>query len=128
MRKAVITLGERVLLKRVDATSVISLIKETLAIVRDAPLLEAASLRGVVKQVIERVGAGVDGVSGTPDDIIPIETVRKIGAMLESKLLDDLLDTLVAPVKAACGGCSSFMRRRSGPVRPQPLPESKAPK
>lgn len=120
IRKAVLTLAERVLLKKVDATSVYALIQEAWAVVKEAVHLDADTLRAVFKTVLQRVAAGVDGVAGTADDLIPPATVKRIVALVDGQVMDDLLDILDGPVRAACPCLPACFRSNKNKVSQQP--------
>lgn len=67
----------------------------------------------VLVKVLERIGAGKDGVFGTDDDLIPPTTLEEIKRIVNGPFLDSMINTaldiskgkfdLVTAQKAVCG-------------------------
>lgn len=83
--------------------------------------LDPASVMAIVKnasktsdpvQVLALIAAGPDGVLGTPDDLIPPETVAKLRTLVDSDIAKDIvayieMSGIMGSVKTAAGrlGC-----------------------
>lgn len=94
VQKAVLALQEALLKKTVNIQSpfdVIQAVYRTIASFRDLPPMKR---KDFAIQVLRRIAAGADGVSGTDDDLIPVDIVQKITVLLESDVVGNILDLL----------------------------------
>jgi len=94
IQKAVLGLQEALLKKKINIQSpfdVIQAVYQSIASYRDLPQV---SRKDFAIQVLQRIAAGADGVSGTDDDLIPVEIVQKITVLLNNDLVGNILDLL----------------------------------
>ena len=93
VQKAILFIQEAILKKKIDVNDPFKLIKDGFLLVAS---LGVSSDRNVQKQItlkaIERIAAGADGISGTDDDLIPVEIVQKLGALVNTNLLGNAID------------------------------------
>jgi len=70
--------------KNIDALSAVCILQEAVRLVP----------RDEVEHTLRRLAAGKDGVSGTADDLVPPATVEQLVKLLDTGLIQDLVDAL----------------------------------
>ena len=100
VQKAVVFIQEAIIQGRIGVRDPFKLIEEVYKIIQSLMVqangVEAADLQQYAKQIafeaIKRIAAGADGISGTDDDLIPVDIVQKIGALLNADLVGSVID------------------------------------
>lgn len=83
---------------RVNVVSPSSLIARGTEIMGTFQALSGPQKKDALIQVVRRLAAGVDGVEGTADDLIPPVALRGLLTMLDQNLMGDVID-LIAGLK-----------------------------
>jgi len=69
--------------------------------VLNAKPIEKHFKKEILKAVIERIAAGNDGIQGTADDRLTPETLRVLIVLLESDVINTVIDGIVVQIKKA---------------------------
>jgi len=80
--------------------SPIDIIKTGVAVLNGKPINKNMKQQ-ILKAVIERIAHGKDGIAGTEDDRLSAKTVEMLLMLLESDVVDYVIDGIVAQVKRA---------------------------
>ena len=62
--------------------------------------LSGAEKKALVIHVVERIARGKDGIEGTQDDVIPPMVVAGLRALIQSQVLDGVIDLAYSTLKA----------------------------
>ena len=92
VQKAAVFVQEAILKGRINVKDPFVLIKEIFAIISTVGVSDMNDHKQVAFKTIERIAAGADGISGTDDDLIPVEVVQKIGALLQGDMIGNVID------------------------------------
>jgi hypothetical protein len=76
----------------------IDIIKSGVDVLNGKPI-EKHFKKEILKAVIERIAAGNDGIHGTADDRLSKETMAILLVLLESNLIDTVIDGIVVQIK-----------------------------
>lgn len=102
-RKAIVLFEEAIMKKTVDASSPISVIKCVLDILVSIHHGDVAQQKQQLVDVIAKICAGVDGVAGTADDLVPPSTVAMLKFIVENDLVGNTVTFVPASVQKGCG-------------------------
>lgn len=90
-------------------TTPIQLIKKAVDVLHNKPI-DKVFKKEIVKAVIERIAYGRDGIRGTTDDRLSAHTTELLITLINSELLDTLVDGVVNKFKTS-GFPNCFKRK-----------------
>jgi hypothetical protein len=79
----------------VDVRSPMTIVVKAMEVVERFQLLAGEQKQTLVLEMIERIAAGADGVVGTADDVLPVETVQVLRNMLNTNTLGNTIQMIV---------------------------------
>jgi hypothetical protein len=79
----------------------IDIIKSGVNVLNGKPSIEKHFKKEILKSVIERIAQGKDGIAGTEDDRLSPQTVDILMTLVNSEVVDYVIDGIVAQVKRA---------------------------
>ena len=83
--------------KNIDVTSAVAILKEAYELSKKDPNPSDA-----VETTLRRLAAGRDGVSGTPDDLVPMATVENLVLLLKTGMAREFVDVFTRRQKMCC--------------------------
>ena len=92
IQKVVIFLQEAILQGKIQLGDPFKLIEHIYTISRTIGVIDMSDHKQIAIKAIERIAAGADGISGTDDDLIPVDIVQKITALINSGMVGSLID------------------------------------
>jgi hypothetical protein len=85
--------------KKFNIISVMSLISKIMEIVEKIPNLSGKYKKECVISVLNEIAKGIDGIEGTEDDLIPGYIMKGLKFMLNNKIAENVIDTVVSASK-----------------------------
>lgn len=82
--------------KQININSAMAIVKKGMELMDKYKQLSGKEKKDLLIKVLENISAGNDGIIGTDDDILPPDTVASIKTILEGKLVEDIIDTIVS--------------------------------
>jgi hypothetical protein len=98
--------------KSVSIGSAMDLVARAIKLAESLPSLNGDGKRAVVIAALERISAGVDGVSGTSDDLLAPEVMNGIRVILREGLITQTIDILVRLAKRGKAGCLACFKKK----------------
>lgn len=84
---------------RLKVATAFDIISMTMEISEQVFLHDAIAKKTLVLSIIERIAKGLDGIEGTSDDIISVETMNSIRILLQNKLIEGIINGLIKASK-----------------------------
>jgi hypothetical protein len=88
-------------------SSPMSLLQEAYKIAQSFPALSIADKKEMVVFSLEKLACGADGIAGTADDLIPADVINQIRILLDTQILDGMID-FVSDIELHANKCMSI--------------------
>lgn len=82
--------------KELNIQSAMTIVKKGMELMDKYKNLSGKEKKDLLIKVLDNISAGNDGIIGTDDDILPQETVAAMRTILDGKLINDIIDTMLS--------------------------------
>lgn len=82
--------------KELNIQSAMTIVKKGMELMDKYKHLSGKEKKDLLIKVLDNISAGNDGIIGTDDDILPQETVAAMRTILDGKLIEDIIDTMIS--------------------------------
>lgn len=94
-----------------NISSAVGLITTGMKMLKEMGVADAAKQKELLLQLLHRVAAGKDGVSGTADDLISPKILEQLNMLLNTQMATDIISTVhgamveIVPKVTGCLSC-----------------------